>query len=552
MYSGSEIISFQIGHYANFIGTHWWNCQEGGFIFDQDSQSEINNDVLFREGQTQRREVTYTPRLLLVDLKGSLGALPECGSLYEPPPRPDRNLPLWPPDCVEITSESSEPKNEFQLDLEQAETSAATLPNGLKESGLAVPKLYNLDDSVKSWPDFLRPHLHPRTVNVVHEYRHGDTTSPFETVPQGLAQWAVPGFNEEFSDRIRLYMEETDNLQGYQMLLDSYNGFAGLSCGVLQHLRDEYPSKPVFCVACQPPSNQTTTKQDSVRILNQALALSSLSELSSLFTPVSGSTGAWRDLGHPVTMPHLNYKADLMYHSSALVAAALDTVSLLYRTRRSERLGDLTTRVAAYGRKATALSVSLPFALHTDGSLLETLEAWEGPLCHPLTPLSDVTESQQSLVLRGVSEDKLMKDKHRTMESSNPAYSCRTRAQLLKTFMSFIRHSSSEINVATYDSALKTTAPFPHIFSKNLTSKGYLDTRPRPPQYGVNEVSVLAGLHTSPELGSLLESLVSEAKKINIRTLHQFASSGLETTELGESLESLLCLSECYSDRMDF
>lgn len=82
-----------------------------------------------------------------------------------------------------------------------------------------------------------------------------------------------------------------------------------------------------------------------------------------------------------------------------------------------------------------------------------------------------------------------LRDKHRTMESSNPAYSCRTRAQLLKTFMSFIRHSSSEINVATYDSALKTTAPFPHIFSKNLTSKGYLDTRPRPPQYGKLENS---------------------------------------------------------------
>ena len=43
---------------------------------------EIDNDVLYREGITINKEVTYTPRLIAVDLKGSLGALPECGELY--------------------------------------------------------------------------------------------------------------------------------------------------------------------------------------------------------------------------------------------------------------------------------------------------------------------------------------------------------------------------------------------------------------------------------------------------------------------------------------
>ena len=35
-----------------------------------------------REGLTLSEEVTFTPRLIAVDLKGSLGALPECGELY--------------------------------------------------------------------------------------------------------------------------------------------------------------------------------------------------------------------------------------------------------------------------------------------------------------------------------------------------------------------------------------------------------------------------------------------------------------------------------------
>ena len=35
-----------------------------------------------REGLTLSKEVTFRPRLIAVDLKGSLGALPECGELY--------------------------------------------------------------------------------------------------------------------------------------------------------------------------------------------------------------------------------------------------------------------------------------------------------------------------------------------------------------------------------------------------------------------------------------------------------------------------------------
>lgn len=49
-----EIVSLQFGHYSNFIGTHWWNIQETGFDYTGDSLSEINHDVLFREGLTNK------------------------------------------------------------------------------------------------------------------------------------------------------------------------------------------------------------------------------------------------------------------------------------------------------------------------------------------------------------------------------------------------------------------------------------------------------------------------------------------------------------------
>ncbi len=34
------------------------------------------------------------------------------------------------------------------------------------------PKLYNLDDKVNVWSDYLRLHLHPKSVQIVEEYSH--------------------------------------------------------------------------------------------------------------------------------------------------------------------------------------------------------------------------------------------------------------------------------------------------------------------------------------------------------------------------------------------
>lgn len=47
-----EILTLQFGHYANFIGTHWWNIQEQGFDYNSTSPDEINHDSLYREGVT--------------------------------------------------------------------------------------------------------------------------------------------------------------------------------------------------------------------------------------------------------------------------------------------------------------------------------------------------------------------------------------------------------------------------------------------------------------------------------------------------------------------
>lgn len=69
--------------------------------------------------------------MLLVDLNGSLGTLPEDGGLYDPPQPPDLTLPLWPTDKVIVQTTLKPEKNEFLQDLDRAMEVETTLQNGL-------------------------------------------------------------------------------------------------------------------------------------------------------------------------------------------------------------------------------------------------------------------------------------------------------------------------------------------------------------------------------------------------------------------------------------
>lgn len=105
-----EVLTLQLGHFAGFVGAHWWNQQvrslgscpkrslsgspaltsglpilpplgPAPFLPPQDAAlhertdtkeppGELCPDVLFRTGRTLHGQETYTPRLILMDLKG--------------------------------------------------------------------------------------------------------------------------------------------------------------------------------------------------------------------------------------------------------------------------------------------------------------------------------------------------------------------------------------------------------------------------------------------------------------------------------------------------
>lgn len=157
--STREILTLQFGHYSNYVGAHFWNIQELSFDYTGTVKSECNHDILYREGQSARGEVTYTPRLILSDLKGSLKTLPASGGLHDDS-RQVEDI-CW--DTVEKIEEPIPPKNEYLTDI------VAEGTTNLQS------KEYSLDETtVQTWTDFLYPRFHTRTVNVVQEYEHGN------------------------------------------------------------------------------------------------------------------------------------------------------------------------------------------------------------------------------------------------------------------------------------------------------------------------------------------------------------------------------------------
>ncbi|KAG7278777.1 hypothetical protein CRUP_019083 [Coryphaenoides rupestris] len=300
-----EIVTLQLGHYSNFVGTHWWNLQDASLSYDSDpQQGEVHSDVSFREGQTLGGQLTYTPRLIALDLKE--------GCLYAPE-KESSNI-SWEGD-ITMHQETPALKNPFLQDLDTLETgavlaqddfvstyqphcSAAAVMGGssVNQQLERVGRSYALEGSVRVWSDFLRLHLHPRTVSVIHQYNHdGGQYSPAQL------ELASGGYREDLEDRLHFFTEECDHLQGFQVLCDMTNGFSGLGSKVTELLHDSYSGKGILTWGMAPVTHPNATPmQDLYHVINTALGIVHMANHSSFFCPLTLRGGLGRRPGAPL------------------------------------------------------------------------------------------------------------------------------------------------------------------------------------------------------------------------------------------------------------
>ena len=108
---------------------------------------------------------------------------------------------------------------------------------------------------VRWWSDFNRVYYHPRSAVQLNQY---SLQSSFDSFTQGTELFHEVHKvgsclncgnlqDDDLLDRdVRLFAEECDSLQGFQVLLESDSGWGGFATEYLEIIRGEYPKASIW------------------------------------------------------------------------------------------------------------------------------------------------------------------------------------------------------------------------------------------------------------------------------------------------------------------
>ncbi|KAF1873311.1 hypothetical protein Lal_00027349, partial [Lupinus albus] len=408
-----ELVTIQVGNYANFVGSHFWNFQDEllGLASDPNADlvfknQDLNMDVLYRSGETHQGIPTYTPRLVSINLRGSLGSMSSHGTLYKESAPTPSDILTW-TGGVSTQAYTPHNKNLFLQRLYEEENLSTVNENTGSNNGSHSECqdkdiIESLENDVQFWTDYSKVHYHPRSLyelsgvwTDVDEFdNYGNGTNSFSWSSQG----------EEISDSLRFFVEECDHIQGFQFLVDDSGGFSAVAAEFLENIADEYKSTPVLLYTVRGPgprASPQSRKRTILGDLHDAVSFSRLSSYCKLIVPVGLPS-----LSKSKASKFLRIEDEKHYHSSAVYAAALHSISLPFRMLPVGPTTDACSvsgavdvhgviqMLSGQGRQniVTVLDVAMPAHALNGGpnqlSLLENLQ--------PLTPqvVEDVEDMQ--------------------------------------------------------------------------------------------------------------------------------------------------------------
>ncbi|XP_075593108.1 protein misato homolog 1 isoform X2 [Balearica regulorum gibbericeps] len=546
-----EAVTLQLGHYAGCVGAHWWGLQAAALRSPAEA-AEFRSTALLRTERAAGGRETLTPRLVALELKGGAGALRPGGGGPEAPVAWDGEVAAY----LECASAGGSAPRDAGRRTEDASSDGAGSSSSSAQGASPAPSRRALSQevysggSVQLWSDYLNVRLHPKSIYVIRQYMHDGECGCLEAFGQGESLLQDPGCIEELEDRLHFYVEECDYLQGFQVLCDLHNGFSGVGAKVTELLYDEYSGKGILTWGLTPVmSNMGDSQKNFYRLMNTALGIVHLSSHSSLFCPLSLSGSLGIKPQPPITFPYINYDASLDYQSSAVLAAALDTLTAPYRLCSSQgSMMHLAETLNFSGRKVVAAWASVPFPALRGYSLPDTLCAYQQDV--PWKLLSSCRERKvsccfaQSVVLRGICKESHISCPGK--QPTSPLHTCESTEQILQCYLHTLfpgAFSTSHV----LEQPCSTLPPYPQFFSPLLTRQGFL--LDKPPSYSstaVESIPVLAALQSSPVLHTLLYSLYKDLQQLNMRRWASFFAAGVEEGDFQEALQELRTLSQCY------
>ncbi|CAL1408740.1 unnamed protein product [Linum trigynum] len=525
-----EVVTIQVGGFANFVGSHYWNFQDEllGLADDPDSdpafanhQQYLNMDVLYRTGETNKGIPTYTPRLVSIDLQGSLGSLSSRGSLYNEEASSSSVVPTWSGSVFTSTSGVHE-KNLFLQSLYEEEHDKLGSTSGKSESHREISDrdiVESLENGVQFWTDFSKTHYHPQSLYQLS----GLWVDPTEFDNYGIGKdvFSESSRGDEISERLRFFTEESDHIQGFQFIADDSGGFSALSADLLENIVDDYPCTPVVLYTVRGPANQVNPRDRKRTVssnIHDAVSFSRLSSLSKLIVPLGLPS-----LSTSKACSFLKIKDEKPYHSSAVYAAAIHSIGLPFRM---DTLGPTVSSSYASGaldvngmiqvlagqarqNQVAILDIAMP-APTLSGSFLRNLES--------LTPETskDVEDAHgvESMVVHGA----LGSGSHRasTAEVTDAVNAEYEAASTRPIFC----------HLSTARCPLPIPLPFPSIFGNRVGQNGELLSNPDPPSTSssssrgsldVHSIPIAARLRSSAAILPFLENRLQNLGRLGIR-----------------------------------
>lgn len=533
-----EVITLQLGHYANFVGSHIWNLQEACFSYKPNDKTiplEFSHDTFFREGRNPKGNVTYTPRLLIADLQGSLGNLKATGCLYDPPPSSANEVIAW---SGKVTIHKAEP--ERKVPGGSRDKDVQRFPADQDKDVCRVDPVHQSSRQVESkkepvqlWSEFLGVHLHPRTIHLITRYLHDNPDDPFDLFGIGNQCAEDPEWQNSFVDDVRWFAEDCDSLQAFNILLDGHNGFTGLTSSLLEILRDDYPNKSLVCWPLYQPLynsiNEGRVALDMAhRHFNAVMCYHSLNRLSSAFCPLSVSSSYFQPLLRD--FKHLKLGSDLLhYNTSGVLGLALDNIMCALKLKSQPlEVPELFGQLCSPSKKLCVLGMGLPLGLGE----LQLLADWtQGSSLAMLTPgaRSPAPSAMNLAVMRGCNASMVSKFPRRVQDPSEVLW--RFAERVCEGSLMWLREVENPSRFVSHS--------FPDIFGPFVSSTGLISCQARGRQTGVDYVPSVTCLQNGLAASDVVAEVVQQGRKLDLGRFHRCVVAGTEPDMYREALHTV-------------
>ncbi|XP_030472248.1 uncharacterized protein LOC115690133 isoform X2 [Syzygium oleosum] len=468
--------------------------------------------------------LSYTPRLVSIDLQGSLGSMSSHGTLYNHEPTTASDVTTWTAGVSTHTAERHR-KNLFLQSLyEEQDKSTNINDRPVDKSGLQGEYqdkdiVENLDKGVQFWTDFSKVHYHSQSLYELS----GLWMDAWEFDNYGIGRDALShGLQgEEIIERFRFFVEECDRVQGFQFMVDDSGGFSAVASELLENIADEYSNTPVLLYALRASESHVNLgkrKQTILRSLHDAVSFSQLASFCNLVVPVGLPS-----LSTSRASSFFCIEDEKPYHCSAIYAAALHSISLPFRmgslaptadlhyVSGAVDVGDVVQILSGQSRrnKVAILDMAMPAPSLTGKEAGERLLNHLHPVTPEIAEHAEDLQAVETMTIHGV---------------LGPGGHQASASEVKDTIDAAYEHAPMRpkfCHLSVAHSPLPIPLPFPSIFKNVVGQHGELFENPTagPPSKGsldVHSIPMAVRLRSSSAILPYLESRLGYLRRYGV------------------------------------